>query len=423
MTIRNDRLRRLVAVFLTLVITLTACAPSLLNRTPPTPAIPPGLPKSTQEQLSDYNLVVQAIQTKYLDSNLSGTTWQAAVTTYRDRILQGVDNTRFFDALDGLLSSLHDDDLVVIRPVTSTSPSASSNVSGTFSGIGVQVALPEPNKNRILVLKVYAGSPAEGAGIQAHDSILRVDGQPVKYTDRNNVLSRVRGPSGSQVTLTIHTPGKANRDVIVTRAPITTTSQSIVERLPNTNLAYILPDLTDAEATPLDIAQGLRDLSNPQEPDGLILDLRTIQNGNFPFTGLLELFVNGHVGTLYTRSGKTPIQITGKNIAGSQIIPMVVLVSDQTRGEAESFAGILQDLGRAKIIGNRTPGSAPILLPVSLPNTGAQVLIPAGDIRGVKNVSWYKHGIQPDIVSNQDWETYTNQNDPILTTAEQALTR
>ena len=386
------------------------------------------MPLQTQAQLSDFDLLVRAIQAQYIDDKALGADWQAAIGTYRNRVAKGVGDAQFFDALDGLLGVLHDDTLVFARPVTQVQASATgivatSTVTGSFSGVGVAVSLPEPNKNRLLILKVYAGSPAESAGLQPHDAIIKVDGQPVTYEERDSVLSRVRGPSGTQVTLTIHTPGKGDRDVKVTRLPINATDQTEARRIPNTNIGYIQPDISAPDTVRLDVAQNLRDLSSSQTLDGLVLDLRTVQSADFPLSDMLALFVNGQVGTGYTRSGKGKIVVTGRNIAGSQELPLVVMVSDQTRGTAESFAGILQDMGRARIVGNQTPGQAAIFLPLTLPDTGAQLQIPAGEYRGVKDVSFIHTGIKPDIASDQTWESFTDQDDPQLKQATQALTR
>ena len=372
--------------------------------------------------MSDYDLLVRAVQTQYYADKALGTDWQSAVNTYRSRIVQGVGTSQFYDTLDALLGTLHDDDLVLARPRAPAS-GVSATVTTTLSGIGVLASLPEPNKDRLLILSVYPQSPAANARLQAHDAIVKVNGQPVTYAQRGSVLASIRGASGTQVRLTVRTPGQAERDVQITRRTITSTVTTDARRITNTNIGYIQPDLSTPDTVRIDLAQSLRDLSNVQTLDGLILDLRTAQSDDFPLNELLALFANGQVGTGYTRSGSGKLVITGRNVAGSQELPLVVMVSDQTRGPAEAFAGILQDLGRARIAGNPTPGRAAISLPLMLPNTGAQLLIPAGEYRGQKNTSWYHSGVRPDITSDQSWESFTDQDDPQLPQAIQALTR
>lgn len=413
---------RLHSLFAICMLVLSACSSSLLRGPSPTPTTPIDLPIQTLDQLSDYDLLVRAVQAQYYADKALGADWQSAVSTYRNRVVQGVDISQFYDTLDALLGTLHDDDLLLARPRALAS-GVTTTVTTTLSGIGVLASLPEPNKDRLLILSVYPQSPAAGAQLQAHDAIVKVNGQPVTYAQRGSVLASVRGASGTQVTLTVRTPGKAERDVRITRRGITSTVTADARRIPNTNIGYILPDLNTPDTARIDLAQSLRDLSSVQTLDGLILDLRTAQSDDFPLNELLALFVNGQVGTGYTRSGSGKLIITGRNVAGSQELPLVVMVSDQTRGPAEAFAGILQDLGRARIAGNPTPGRAGISLPLMLPNTGAQLLIPAGEYRGQKNTSWYHSGIKPDITSDQSWESFTDQDDPQLPQAIQALTR
>jgi hypothetical protein len=58
-----------------------------------------------------------------------------------------------------------------------------------------------------------------------------------------------------------------------------------------------------------------------------------------------------------------------------------------------------------------------------LPNTGAQILIPAGEYRGVKDQSWYRRGVTPDITSDKGWEDFTDEGDPQIQQAVKALTK
>jgi C-terminal processing protease CtpA/Prc len=418
----RKRIAQPLALLITATLILSACSTSLLRRPSVTPTTSIDLPSQTQDQLSDFDLLVRAIQTQYINDTALGADWQSAVNTYRSQVSQGLDSDQFYEALSHLLDTLHDEDLLLVRPRTRTT-SATVTITATLSGIGVLAALPEPSKDRLLILSVYPGSPAEEAQLQAHDAIVKIDGQPVTYAGRADVLSSIPSASGTRVKLTVRTPGKTERDVQVTRQPLTNNGKTVARRIANTNIGYLLPSFDALDVARLDIAQSLRDLSEVQTPDGLILDLRTAQSDDFPLNELLALFTNGQVGTGYTRSGSGKLVITGRNVAGSQEIPLVLLVSDQTRGPAEAFAGILQDLGRVRIAGFPTPGRAEISLPVALPNTGIQVLIPAGGYRGQKDKGWYHKGVQPDIPSNQTWESYTDADDPQLPQAVQALTR
>jgi carboxyl-terminal processing protease len=412
------------------VLTLSACTLPNVQRAAPTPAVPIDLPLRTQAQLRDFDLAVKAVRDQYIDANAAGAGWQSAINRTREQVAQGLDDQDYVDVLTQLLAALNDADLSVARSITSTqsltSPanaSTTSAITSSFSDIGIIAGMPDPGRDRVLVLAVYPNSPAEKGGLKAHDAITRIDDAPMTYAARDTILARLRGESGSSVRLRVRSPGQAERDVILQRAPINAVSAMLSKRIPNTNIGYIRPDPTDGAAMRIFVTEALRDLSAQQTLDGLVLDLRTVQRADFPSTDLLGLFANAQIGTLVDRSGKTKIEVSGKNIAGSQNMPLVVMVSDQTRGVAESFAGILQDLGRARIVGTRTPGRVAVVLPLTLPNTRVQLLIPSGEYRGVKDSSWYKKGIQPDVPSDLTWEQFTDEDDTQLKQAVQALNR
>ena len=100
----------------------------------------------------------------------------------------------------------------------------------------------------------------------------------------------------------------------------------------------------------------------------------------------------------------------------------MVMVSEFTAGHAEAFAGLLQDAGRAQIIGTPSRGSLAQFSPMTLPSSQIQMLIPIGDYLGLKNTSWRGRGVQPNIVSAKAWEDFTAGDDPQLKQAVDALT-
>jgi C-terminal processing protease CtpA/Prc len=101
---------------------------------------------------------------------------------------------------------------------------------------------------------------------------------------------------------------------------------------------------------------------------------------------------------------------------------MAILVSEQTSGQAEAFAGILQDLGRAQIVGNPTRGDIAQFSTTTLPSSRLQLRIPTGDYAGVKNSSWRGTGVQPGVKSEASWEEFTADADPQLKQAIGVLT-
>lgn len=365
--------------------------------------IPADLPPATQAFLRDYDTAVNALKTGYVNEKLVDKNWLTKAATNRDKIQQGVEAQQFLEILNNTLQAI-DDDSVGLQfgdPVTSTYP-----------GIGVLIDLPQANKDRLLVLYVFKGSPAAQAGLKAHDAIVKINGEAVNKDSIGTLLPQLRNNEQTAVDLVVRTPGEAERDVKIVPEPVIRNSAPMAEFIGTSNIAYIAPDPEKLADMKSGTADALRGLMDERPLDGLILDLRVIRGNEFPINEMLALFANGPIGTLKGRSSKTKLEITGKSIAGSQDVRMAILTGEQTAGQAEAFAGILQDLGRARIFGKPTAGKVAIISTLDLPNTRLKLQIPTGEYLGVKNASWYQKGVTPDELSDKSWEDFTAEKDP-----------
>lgn len=409
-----------------LTLTLTACGTgvenplrSLFNRrvTP----VPDNLPPQVQAQLRDFDFAVQSLRAMYLKQDAVGQNWQKMAEAERNAIASIKDDTgeQFGASLGKIITEVKDDDLALLPPEQPQEPQQERR---TYSGIGVLIGMPEEGKDRLLILSVYPDSPADRAGLKAHDAIVAIEGEKVTFEDRDNLIPKLLGEAGTKVNVTVRTPGQSPREVTLTRRSVEPNSPMVYKHLPDTNIGYISPDPSNPLTMRSDTANALRALNSDQAVDGLVLDLRIIRTPEFPLDDMLSLFVNGQVGTIQSRQGKSNIEVAGKSIAGSQETPMVILVSEQTSGQAEAFAGILQDLGRAKVIGQPTRGDIAQFSTATLPSSRLQLRIPTGDYVGVKNSSWRGTGVQPGIKSDTLWEEFTAESDPQLEQAIGALT-
>lgn len=409
---------KLAAIGAATVLVLTGCNTQQLlesRRRVAAPTVPVDAPAATQAALRDYDLAVSSLRALYLKAENVNTDWQKLADEERKKIING-EPAQFAESLRAAIDAIKDDDITI---------QASGTISQVFGGIGVLIDLQSEGKERLAVLTVYPDSPAERAGIKPHDSIVAIDGEPVTLEEGPAVLLRVRGEPDSTVTLKVRTPGQQERDVVVTRRVIAASPENtpIVYRLlDNSNIAYIAPNPVNAEFMRDEVASALREMSFDQPLDGLVLDLRTMRGNDFPIDAMLSLFVNGdQVGNIQSRSTKTKIAVRGKGVGGSQEVRMTVLVSEITVGQAEAFAGMLQELGRAKVIGAKTRGHTAVVTRVVLPASRLEMLIPSGEYLGQKNTSWYGSGITPNVVLEQRWEDYTDEDDPVLDRALEEL--
>ena len=199
-----------------------------------------------------------------------------------------------------------------------------------------------------------------------------------------------------------------------TQVPILSRHLPLGER----TIGYVmLPTLWDGT-----IAERMRstlvDLAAEDELSGLILDLRV--NGGGAFTELYEvlsLFVDGEVGYFYRHGAKRDmLTIKSDPVVGSQDIPLIVLIGPYTESFAEVLSGILQDVGRAQLIGATTAGNVETLHPYDLAD-GSRLWLAEETFFPLSGTRWEGAGVQPDRVVNDAWEDFTDMNDPYIAEA------
>jgi carboxyl-terminal processing protease len=222
-----------------------------------------------------------------------------------------------------------------------------------------------------------------------------VDGVDMTGMSLNDVVSKVLGPAGSQVTLTLQDPSTgATRDVTITRAKISVQNVTWV----------MLPGTTIADVRIAGFSQGVtRDLQaalqqiQAQGATSLILDLRNDPGGLLDeAVGVTSQFLgSGNVLLVKNAQGQEqsiPVQSGGLALN----IPMVVLVNKGTASAAEIVAGALQDAHRATLVGETTFGTGTVLNSFPL-SDGSEILLATEEwLTPAGRVIWYK-GITPDV--------------------------
>jgi carboxyl-terminal processing protease len=294
----------------------------------------------------------------------------------------------------------------------------SSTGGSAYYGIGAYVSFRASPQPHIVILSTINGSPAVRAGIQPHDSLLAVDGVPFTAAEALTPTQRIRGSPGTTVTLTVQTPGQQARQIAMARGPITSTDVLRGGVLTSLDVAYyrvpVVPDDNMAAA----IAGDLASVSGTIKLKGIILDLRVARSdaNGWPLTQMLTLFGNGKLGEFYTRTGTSPVEVTGQDVNGSQTAPLVLLVASDTAGTPEIFAAALQASHRAVVLGMATHGSVLGFDDIALPD-GSRLTLATSSYRTSTNLDMVSSGLTPDHVVNADWDSYTSDTDPILDAA------
>jgi len=267
-------------------------------------------------------------------------------------------------------------------------------ISGRFSGIGLSVARV---RRGLRADRVFAGAPAEKAGIEVGDVIVSVDGDSIAGLDSTVATAKIKGPEGTDVTLRILRPSSGEtRRVRLTREeialPIVTAR---VEAVGGRKLGYVrLAAFSEGSHG------ALRDAvrrARRQGAEGLVLDLRA--NGG----GLLQEAVlaasvflpEGEVvvSTESRTQGRSVHRTEGDSLPSR---PVVVLIDRNTASAAEILAAALADNAGAAVVGPRSFGKGVFQQEIGLSNGGALKLT-IGEYFTPDGANLAGSGIQPDV--------------------------
>ncbi|MEA2177457.1 MAG: carboxyl-terminal processing protease [Solirubrobacteraceae bacterium] len=274
-----------------------------------------------------------------------------------------------------------------------------------FSGVGLSVIGVEAG---LRITRVYDGSPAARAGLKPGDLVVEVDGKPLKGVPEDAAVSRVKGPPGTEVELTVQR-AKKTFERTVTRA---TVSIPVVEsrmlRDDGTKVGYVALASFSSGAH-AEVYAAITKLRK-QGAKGLVFDLRGNPGG---LVREAQLVASGFIaeGTIVSTRGRAvspeTLKATGNPVAGK--LPMIVLVDRGTASSAEIVTGALKDTERAEVVGSRTFGKGVFQEVVPLENGGAlditvgQYFTPNGTNlgKGLKP----GQGVQPQVEATDDPKT------------------
>ena len=271
--------------------------------------------------------------------------------------------------------------------------------SGEFGGLGIEVGMED---GFVKVIAPIDDTPAQRAGVQAGDLIIRLDDTPVKGLTLNDAVKIMRGKPGTVLKLTVVREGvekpikiEIKRDIIKVR--------SVKSRMLEGNFGYVRISQFQSKTAEnmVDAIDKLKKESGGKLK-GMVLDLRNnpggVLNGAvavsdaFLKKGLI-VYTEGRVNDSKLRFNATPDDILDN-------APIVVLVNQGSASASEIVAGALQDHHRAIIVGTQTfgKGSVQTILPLS---NGTAVKLTTARYYTPSGRSIQAEGIVPDIELDQ----------------------
>ena len=294
-------------------------------------------------------------------------------------------------AINGMLDTLGDQGHT--RYLTSEQVTRfAEGLQGSFEGIGAYVDMEGTVP---VIVSPIEGSPAEAAGIKAGDLILEINGETTEGLLIDEVISRIRGPEGTEVTLTVrHVGEEGTEDLTIKRARVdvpAVTWQMLPGDVAHVRLSQFAQDVD------VELRAAITD-AQAKGAKGIILDVRSNPGGiRDQAVSVTGMFVPEDSPVLIEvdRDGKEKIYRSEQSDPFTDI-PMAVLINGGSASSAEIFAGALQDYDRATIIGVPTAGPGTVLSNIGV-NDGSAVLLGTSQWQTPKGRYLRREGVSPDI--------------------------
>lgn len=361
------------------------------------------------------NSIVSSSQT-VLDVSMANAVWDVVSHNYLR--LEDLDQESLkYGLARGLVQSLGDQHSVFMDPEESNAFMTSLN--GDLEGIGAELKLEEET---VVIVNPLPDSPAERAGIRPGDIIMKVDGEYLgSVTNLTDVVMKIRGPKGTDVTLTIVHEGEYQPiDVTIIRDSIHLVAVSMEEKEHLSQKIPIIQLSSFTETIGQEFEESLLEVMRLGHKK-LIIDLR--YNGGGYLEGAVDVL------SYFLQPGAEVVSIRNQdqNVPRNSLAKktrfegdIVVLVNESSASASEIVAGALQDYDKAHVIGVKTFGKGSVqevhtFSDASLIRlTIAEWLTPNG--RSIEGV-----GIEPDQVLELDFDAFKEGKDNQLDAALEYL--
>lgn len=268
---------------------------------------------------------------------------------------------------------------------------------GEFGGLGIEVTQEE---GVVKVVSPIEGTPADKAGIKTGDLITAVNGESVMGLNLNDAVDLMRGPVGSEITITVVREGTPEPfDIKITRETITI--EAVRSRLEDGVVVLRLTTFNEQTFPNLkeQLAERVEEAGGMDKVTGFVLDLRNNPGGLLnQAISVVDAFLDS--GEIVSTRGREPQDSERYNATPGDLTngkPIVVVINGGSASASEIVAGALKDHHRAVVIGTQSfgKGSVQTIMPVqgdgAMRLTTARYYTPSG--RSIQAL-----GVAPDIL-------------------------
>lgn len=395
-------LRALVVAF---ALSLAACSSIPYEKAGELPApvrVENGSPERAALNGQVYDAAVGYVERLFYKRDFGGVPFSQEAETRRAAAVAEPDEDGFYARLTELLDTLDDDHTHTLSPVEREMVHAREQGEAR-AGFGIVIT---PRGDDRFVALVRPGTPAAEAGVLPGWKLESVAGRPALFapppvvgrTDRV-VFSDEAGVAHAMDLTAVLTP------------PIPRFEARTLEG----GVAYIRFD--DFDQARYDEFKAEMERLAETPPPGLILDLRTNGGGQLNLEGLtLSWFFTDRQDVVVLKGRFIDRRLHVDAAPHPYLGPVVVLTGPGSASAAELLAGVLQETGRATIVGGTTRGAVTGTRAINLPDGGllrvGMIVMTTPDGRTLEKV-----GVTPDVVVPDDWRAVRDGRDPALEAA------
>lgn len=269
-----------------------------------------------------------------------------------------------------------------------------SQIEGNFVGLGIELKASESS---LLIVKVFAGGPADRAGLKAGDRIVAVEGRSTQELSSDQAANMLQGQEGTTVEVLIASPGIPERRLRIRREQIEVPSIDEIKIVDKTLGIGYLRLTCFQKTTSRDLDMALWRLHR-EGMKSLIIDLRGNPGGLLNISvDVVDKFVQE--GTIVSTRGRNPNEdySYAARKPGTWQVPLVVLIDGDSASASEIFAGAIRDHRRGTIVGARSYGKGSVQGIYPLNTVPGGIRLTTAKFYSPQGHPFSRIGVSPDV--------------------------
>jgi carboxyl-terminal processing protease len=277
---------------------------------------------------------------------------------------------------------------------------------GVYYGIGAYVGL-DTETSLPKISGTIEGAPAEEAGLRPDDLIYKIDDESAYGLSLTDAVALIKGPEGTEVTLTIIREGESDYlEISIPRRKVE--SPTVEFEMLEDNIAYI--EITEFDDVTVDQFADALATAKGSGMEGLILDLRGNPGGSLSAVVNIAGMMLPEGLVVYTEDKEGNRSEYRSDGTHELQVPLVVLVDGNSASASEILAGAIQDYELGTLVGTTTFGKGIVQQIIAL-DDGSAIKLTISSYFTPNGRNIHGTGIEPDVECEFDGETYYNTED------------